>query len=118
MDYDVRFTSFRCPPLTLQPLVENAIKHGVGRGIGPEHIRVCVCSDGADAVITVEDDGPGVRPENRGNDPHIGLQNVAERLALMCGGTLEIRQAAPRGTVATVRIPHRWQPSPRPGGSK
>ena len=47
-----------------------------------------------------------------------GLQNVAERLALMCGGTLEIKSAAPRGTVVTVRIPHKWQPSPRPGESK
>ena len=118
VDYDVRFTSFRCPPLTLQPLVENAIKHGVGRGIGPEHIRIRVFPDGADAVITVEDDGPGFGSNSRENDAHIGLQNVAERLALMCGGTLEIKSAAPRGTVVTVRIPHRWQPSPRPGGSK
>ena len=104
VDYDVRFTSFRCPPLTLQPLVENAIKHGVGRGIGPEHIRICVFPDGADAVITVEDDGPGFA-KNRENDAHVGLQNVTDRLALMCKGTLEISSAAPHGTVVTVRIP-------------
>ena len=105
VDYDVRFTSFRCPPLTLQPLVENAIKHGVGRGIGPEHIQVTVLADGPDAIITVEDDGPGFGSEKTESESHVGLMNVTERLALMCSGTLDIRSASPRGTIVTVRIP-------------
>ena len=105
VEYDIQYTSFRCPPLTLQPLVENAIKHGVGSGVGPEHIRVCVVADGADAVITVEDDGPGLGTEDTSDSAHIGLQNVTDRLSLMCGGTLDIRNASARGTVVTVRIP-------------
>ena len=105
VEYDVQHTSFRCPPLTLQPLVENAIKHGVGSGVGPEHICVRVVADGADALITVEDDGPGIGATESSNDAHIGLQNVTDRLSLMCGGTLGIRNAFPRGTIVTVRIP-------------
>ena len=86
-------------------MVENAIKHGVGRGIGPEHIQVTVLADGPDAIITIEDDGPGFGSEKTENESHVGLMNVTERLALMCSGTLDIRSASPRGTIVTVRIP-------------
>ena len=85
--------------------MENAVKHGLGKGIGPEHITVRTRSEDGGAVITVEDDGPGIGPEPEDSGAHVGLSNVRERLELMCGGTLD---AAPRpggGTIVTVTIP-------------
>lgn len=56
------------------------------------------------AEVTVEDNGPGFTPA--GDDvAHVGLQNVRERLAFMCGGTLEIGSRPGGGTVARIRIP-------------
>ena len=108
--FDTQHTAFRLPALTLQPLVENAVKHGLGKGIGPEHITVRTRSEDDRAVITIEDDGPGIGPEPEDAGGHIGLANVRERLELMCGGTLD---AAPRpggGTIVTVTIPRDQPP--------
>ena len=105
VDFDTRHTAFRLPALTLQPLVENAVKHGLGKGIGPEHIMVRTWAEKGRAVITVEDDGPGVGPAGEDSETHIGLSNVRQRLELMCGGTLDIAPRPGGGTVVTVTIP-------------
>ena len=105
VDFDTRHTAFRLPALTLQPLVENAVKHGLGRGVGPEHITVRTRAEEGCAVITVEDDGPGMKPASEDSEAHIGLANVRERLELMCGGTLDVAPRSGGGTVVTVSIP-------------
>ena len=105
VDFDTQHTAFRLPALTLQPLVENAVKHGLGKGVGPEHITVRTKSEAGHVIITVEDNGPGIGPEAEDSEVHIGLANVRERLEIMCGGTLA---AAPRpggGTIVTISIP-------------
>ncbi len=98
-------TLTRLPALTLQPLVENAVKHGLGKGVGPEHITVRTRSENDRAVITVEDDGPGIGPASKDSEAHIGLANVRERLELMCGGKLEYMSRHGGGTAVTVTIP-------------
>ena len=105
MEFDTQHTAFRLPALTLQPLVENAVKHGLGKGVGPEHIKVRTRSEDDRAVITVEDDGPGIRSASKDSEVHIGLANVRERLELMCGGTLECASRPGGGTAVTVTIP-------------
>lgn len=105
VDYDTKHTAFRLPPLTLQPLVENAIKHCLGKGIGPEHITVRTWAEKTGAFISVEDDGPGFDPNGKDDEQHVGIKNVRQRLQLMCGGTLEIQSGSPRGTVITIFIP-------------
>ncbi len=107
VEFDTQHTAFRLPALTLQPLVENAVKHGLGKGIGPEHITVRTRSEDDRAVITVEDDGPGIGPASEDSEAHIGLRNVRERLELMCGGTLEYAARPGGGTAVTVTIPSR-----------
>lgn len=104
VEYDTAFTDFRLPPLTLQPIVENSVKHGVGRTHRPE--RVLIRSRAADggAEIVIEDDGAGYEPSPDGA-AHIGLANVRERLALMCGGTLEIGPRPGGGTAARLFVP-------------
>ena len=106
VDYDIRHTAFRLPPLTLQPLVENAVKHCLGKGIAPEHIRVSTWMEDGSSVITVTDDGPGIGAEDADAEVHVGLRNVRERLELMCGGSLRVESAGGQGTTVTVTIPH------------
>ena len=105
IDYDIAHTAFRLPPLTLQPLVENAIKHCLGKGIGPEHIRVSSRAENGFSVITVEDDGPGIDTETLDPEVHVGLNNVRERLMLMCGGSLKTESLPEKGARVTVSIP-------------
>ncbi len=106
VEYDTEFTAFRLPPLTLQPLVENAVKYGVGKGYSPGHIRILSRAVPGGAELTVEDDGPGYAPPSReDNEAHIGLSSVRERLELMCSGTLSVGPRAGGGTTVTVFVP-------------
>ena len=105
VEYVLDFTTFRIPPLTLQPLVENAIKHCLGKGNGPEHIIIHTWMEDGNALISVEDDGPGFDPKDTDSEVHVGLKNVKERLELMCNGTLEVTSNVGKGTLVTVSIP-------------
>lgn len=104
--YDVEITNFALPPLTVEPLVENAVKHGVTkkRGGGVVTISTRMTDDGY--VVTVSDTGIGFDPDNYMQDdkPHIGIYNVEERLQGMVGGSLSIT-STDKGTVAVVTIP-------------
>ncbi len=112
VDYDLKHTAFRLPPLILQPIVENAVKHGVGAGHFPEHILIQTWKANNAAVLTVEDDGPGFDTLQTNDNAHIGLQNVRDRLELMCGGSLDIQSSPQHGTLITVTIPDRENEHP------
>jgi len=92
------------PSLILQPLVENALKHGLGPKPGPGHLIITVRGEGDRLQMTVEDDGmgPGTRPSKG-----LGLANIAERLQTLyqdrASVSLQRREAG--GSVATVVIP-------------
>jgi hypothetical protein len=105
VEYDVRHSAFRLPALTLQPLVENAIKHYLGKGIAPEHIVISSWAEGSVSCNTVKDNGPGFDPQEQIGEEHVGLENVRERLQLMCGGTLDIQSSKDSGTLITISIP-------------
>lgn len=97
------------PSLLLQPLVENCIKHGFARKVGPGTITIRSKREGALAVIEVEDDGLGISEERL---PHalssgIGLSNVNERLRVLYGaaGSLALTGSPGRGACARVEIP-------------
>ena len=104
MEFDTPHTRFRVPPLTLQPLVENAVKHGLDPDGEPLHICVRTRQTNSGSEITVENDGPDFDPAND-NEPHIALNNIRQRLEMMCGGKLEIAPRLGGGTVVTVTIP-------------
>jgi signal transduction histidine kinase len=93
----------RVPRLLLQPLVENALKHGLGEGRGRLHVDVR--RDGRCLQYTVSDDGAGLSGPPLA--PGTGLSNISRRLELLFPGdhTFELSARTPRGVVATVRFP-------------
>ena len=102
----------RIPPMLLQPLVENAIKHGLEPKVGKGTLDVMAMADGESVLITVRDTGLGL-PE--GHDPGVrsqsyGLAHVRERLAAAYGPQAAIRleRNEPQGVCATVRLPLRY----------
>lgn len=104
VEFDTPCTAFRLPPLTLQPIVENAVLHGVSPDLEPLHLSVATRETKAGSEIVVEDTGPGFAPVDD-HEPHIALANIRERLEMMCGGSLEISQRETGGTRVTIRVP-------------
>lgn len=107
IDYRISCTDFSLPPLTLQPLVENAVKHGITPKEEGGTVTIDVHKTQRDYVIVVSDDGVGFDPQAPHADgrPHLGIENVRKRLMILCKGTLTIESQAGAGTVATITIP-------------
>jgi signal transduction histidine kinase len=95
------------PPLLLQPLVENAVRHGISRRLTPGTIRVQATRDGALLRLEVHDDGAG-RP-GAGGGFGIGLGTTRQRLAALYGedGRLELLPGQGGGTLALLTLPFR-----------
>lgn len=109
--YDISCTDFSLPALTVQPLLENAVKHGVGHKDGGGMVVLSVRRSNGCIIIKVLDDGVGFDPEaplSEGRS-HIGIENVRSRLATMCGGTLRISSMPGKGATAEIRIPEEEQ---------
>ena len=104
IDFDTPYTVFRVPPLTLQPIVENAVKHGRNPDAGPLRISIRTRKTETGSEITIADTGCGYDPTDD-SEPHIALKNIRQRLELMCGGSLTITPNDGGGTVVTVAIP-------------
>ena len=107
VEEDIQAANFKVPPLTVQVLVENAVKHGVTKKRGGGTVTVATRELPDCWQITVQDTGKGFDPARYGEDgkPHFGLRNVRERLRLMVGGTLTVTSAPGQGTTAEIRIP-------------
>ena len=104
VDFDTPHTLFRVPPLTLQPIVENAVKHGMISSNKPIHITIKTRKTDTANKIIVEDDGPGYKKTDN-NEPHIALNNLYQRLEMMCNGTIEISSNEMGGTSVEIIIP-------------
>jgi LytS/YehU family sensor histidine kinase len=95
------------PEFILQPLVENAVRHGVAKRSDAGTIEVAARVERDDIVLSVQDDGPGYRAEN--GDAGVGLANTRARLETLFGGAgrLQIAQVTTGGTIVTLRFPLR-----------
>ncbi|MDO1529664.1 histidine kinase [Fulvimonas sp. R45] len=95
------------PNLILQPLVENALRHGLLAKAEPGHLRVAGRREGDQLVLCVDDDGLGLPPD--GASEGIGLTNTRTRLAMLFGGDarLELQRRDGGGTRVELRLPFR-----------
>lgn len=106
IEFDLRSGEFFLPALSVQPLVENAIKHGLMKLETGGRVVVETYETETDYWVSVTDDGVGFDVEKQiDSDKHIGIHNIRKRLESMCGGTLQIESAPGKGTVARIRIP-------------
>ena len=106
--YDITCTDFQLPALTLEPLVENAVRHGVRENPeGKGSVSVAALERPDHYEVIVMDNGPGFDPDTAPEDgrKHIGIANVRERLRQVCGGTMEFDSAPGKGTTARIKIP-------------
>ena len=104
VDIESEYTNFRLPPLTLQPIVENSIKHGMPTDNRGLTVSVSTEETEKGIIITVKDNGIGFS-ENDSDEPHIALANIKERLDRMCKGTLKIDSTKGKGTTVTIFVP-------------
>ncbi|PYQ27917.1 MAG: histidine kinase [Acidobacteria bacterium] len=95
------------PDFILQPIVENALEHGVSRAAGAGEITIAARRDGDRVILTVRDNGPGIS-ENVGSGG-VGVANTRERIEHLYGdqGKLMLAPAAEGGTIAEILIPFR-----------
>lgn len=115
--YEVMEKDFDIPPLTLQPLVENSIRHGILKREEGGHILIRTRKEKYQYVIDVWDDGVGFEPgtekqiswkptvEGGEEKSHVGIENVRRRLETMCSGSMEITSALGKGTKIFIKIP-------------
>jgi two-component sensor histidine kinase len=93
-------------PMLLQPIVENAIKHGLEPKVEGGTVHVSAKRDGAHMVLSVKDDGLGFSEHADSSGEGVGLSNLRERIAVLYDGqaTLTVAEANP-GTQITIRVP-------------
>ena len=104
--FEMNSDDFHIPALTIQPIVENAIKHGLMKLQKGGTIHVATYETDTEYYISVEDDGVGFDTGALLDDrKHVGLRNIRERLKVMVKGTLEIESKIGVGTKVVVRIP-------------
>ena len=108
VEYNIEADDFSVPALTVQPLVENAIRYGV-RNRTHGIVEVTTKKRDDSYVIIIKDNGAGFdtsKPLSE-ESSHIGINNVKERIEKMCSGTLEINSKINEGTTVTITIPRR-----------
>ncbi|SFH68298.1 Histidine kinase-, DNA gyrase B-, and HSP90-like ATPase [Lachnospiraceae bacterium NLAE-zl-G231] len=107
IEWDITFSDFLLPPLTLQPIVENAVRYGITEREDGGTLRIHSSRTSEWVRITVTDDGVGFSENESGTDGriHIGLNNVRWRLENQCGGTLQLESRPETGTKVSIILP-------------
>lgn len=105
--FDMPVTNFKLPVLTVQPIVENAVKHGTSKKEGVSTLCISTRETDTSYEIEIRDTGAGFDPNatEKGEYKHIGITNVRQRLQNLCNGTLTIESAPGEGTTAIIQIP-------------
>lgn len=107
IEYDIQVTDFMLPQLSIQPLAENAVKHGISKKRGGGTLTIATHETDDAYEVIVSDDGTGfdineVKDDGRS---HVGMENIRRRLKEMCNAEVLITSVIGEGTVAKVIIP-------------
>lgn len=108
VEYDIRAAEFQNPALTLQPIAENAVRHGVMKKECGGTVRISTSEEPDAFIVTVQDDGVGfdpAAPQAEDGRSHVGIKNVRGRLQAMCGGSLTLTSGSGSGTTVVLKIP-------------
>ena len=103
VEYDTPYTDFELPPLTLQPLVENSVKHGIDPELDPLTIYISTRKTGTGYDVIVADTGPGFGSSDSTAGNRVALSNLRERLARY-GNSLSVSDREGGGSVVTLHI--------------
>ena len=105
--YDLDVTDFYLPPLSVQPLVENAIKHGILKKIEGGTVKISTYEDDDAYIVKIEDNGIGFDKDgvDFASNKHFGLNNIEYRIAKMSGGSLHVESEPNKGTTAVATFP-------------
>ena len=106
--YEIETEDFEVPPLSIQPFVENAVKHGVAPKDGVGTVVIAAEETDGAYIVRVEDDGVGYDsavPASTTAGHGIGVQNATQRLRIQTNGTVETRSAPGQGTAVRITIP-------------
>lgn len=107
VEYDIKYNNFLLPALTLQPLVENAIKYGLCKKRGGGSVVISTEKIMDNVYVIIKDNGTGFDTGKDMDDDriHTGIENVRGRLKAMSGGSLQIESTVGVGTVAKIILP-------------
>lgn len=121
VEIETPVTSFMLPPLTIQPLVENAVRHGIRQKMQPGTVAIRTRETETAYEVVIEDDGAGfntqaVSTDDADRNPdketvlqedhiHIGISNTRARIEHISNGTLSVESKVGLGTIVTIRIP-------------
>lgn len=102
--YDIQTKNFSVPPLSVQPVVENAIKHGILRKIDGGTLIIKTRKKNFSFVVEIIDDGVGFFPGNVQDDEnrHFGLNNIKYRIEKICNGHILVDSEPKKGTHVTI----------------
>ena len=103
--YDIQSDDFYLPPLSVQPIVENAIKHGILKKEEGGTVTIKTYATKDNDVVEIIDDGVGFDPSVPMGQEHVGLANVSHRIATMCQGEMKVESQIGEGTRVTMIFP-------------
>lgn len=102
---DLEETDFMIPPLILQPLVENSIKHGISKKKGGGTILLSTWKEEGNIMISIDDDGVGFDMKELDKESSVGLRNIQFRIKHLLNGTLTFKSEINKGTKAIISFP-------------
>ena len=112
IEYDIKADDFLIPLLSVQPLVENAVKHGVGMKKNGGTVTIASKESENAYEVIISDDGVGfdtAAPPKQDGRSHVGMDNTRMRLREMCGGEVIINSTVDVGTTAVIILPKEGQ---------
>ena len=104
INYDIRSSEFMVPPLSIQPLVENAVKHGILKKVEGGTLTIKTYSKDNANIVEIIDDGVGfdMTKIDFKSNRHFGIENIRNRLKIMCNGKLEIISKPGKGAKSII----------------
>lgn len=102
---DTPYTDFLVPPLSIQPIVENALLHGLRRKSDCGEVTVRTCREKDRTVVTIADNGIGFDTTQVSEGSSLGIKNLTKRVEWMAGGTVLVESQLGHGTTVTLIFP-------------